>query len=131
MISAPFTVALSEELEQNENLQHWQEQILECARLRMEAADLQEQASALVEKANTILTAIATATGIGEYKTTAGTLIYIPGKPDGSTSFKKDKLKKYLVSKGVSAELVAEAMLAATEKGPKKDQVQWRAKKEE
>jgi len=124
-------IILDESITTNEVLTPWKDQIIECTKLRVAANELKEQAAQLEEQANTILSAIAQSTGVKEFPSNAGQLAFIPANPEGSTSFKKDILKKFLLSKGVAADIIADGFKEATKKSNKKEQVRWTPRKEE
>lgn len=106
----------------------WETTLQRCIALRIQASIQHDKAAALETEANTLMSAFSNATGIKEVKSDVGTLCYIPAGE--SSSFKKDILKKFLVTKGVSADLLEEAFKEATKKSPKKEQVRWTPIKE-
>lgn len=106
----------------------WETTLQRCISLRVEATEQRNLATKLEEEANTLMSAFSKATGINEVKSNIGTLLYIPtGK---SSSFKKDIFKKFLIAKGVAADLIQEGFEKATKESQKKEQVRWTPIKE-
>jgi hypothetical protein len=103
--------------------------IIEGMRMRFEAKRMEVAADQIKKKANKLLAPVMVAAELKTLKVLGmGTLTFTENVKNKSTS--RDKMEKYLVEHGVSADLIAKARTAATTERTSEYQVKFNIEKD-